>query len=93
MAKRKSAISAREHMTHHKKGEHHNVSLKRNVAELQMVFFSLMNESDFRNNQEWSESWLKKWNQMKKEILALPSGDLVYSSFTSKYGNLGRIPN
>ncbi len=61
---------------------------KPTVAVLQQTFFSLLNTKEaFRD-----DKWLTQWNKMKKDILSLKDGNLVYSSFRSKYGSLGRIP-
>ena len=58
-------------------------------AVLQQEFFSIVNStqpSDLEN-----KDFIAKWEKMKKEILSLPDGQAVYSSFRSKYQSLGRM--
>jgi len=55
-------------------------------AKLQQIFQHLMIISQ-------TQDVVEKWRKMKKSILELPNGNLIYSSFCSKYGNIGRIPN
>ena len=58
-------------------------------ATLQQEFFSIVNSTQPSDLED--EKFIAKWNKMKKEILSLPDGELVYSSFRSKYQNLNRM--
>ena len=83
----KSTRSYAEHITEKKEKPHHIG--KKSGAVLQQEFFSAINTKEaFRDSK-----WKKTYSEIVENILKLKEGDLILSSFKSKYGHLGRIPN
>lgn len=75
-----------EEITENKEKPHH-VGRKTNAV-LQQEFMSLINTKEaFRDDE-----WLKKYRALEKTVFIKENGNLILSSFKSKYGHLGRIP-